>query len=291
MSLLDAIEDLESSTEGSRDKILRAPFGYPGGKSRSIREILKHLPYTDYWIDVFGGSGAVTCARKPCRLEIFNDRYSGVVAFYRCIRNKQLMEQLCDLIDLTIHSREDFKWCHDTWENIDDPLERAFRWYYMWAYSFGQIGRNWARSLSTTGRLSGKIRNRIKDFPLIHDRFKNIQIDNLDFEQCLIDYDRPEAIFYLDPPYPETFPVFKEDMKQDDHYRMINRIFNLRGFVALSGYNNPIYNDHPWDNKHEWDSYVSLQSIGGKGNRKDHIHHLEERSHATECLWIKESNG
>lgn len=106
--LFDMLDGLSTHVEPeSRDQeILRPPFSYPGSKSRSIDKILPHLPYTGVYIEPFGGSAAVLLARRPSKLEVFNDRYAGVVAFYRCIRDNNLMCQLCERLDLTIHARE-----------------------------------------------------------------------------------------------------------------------------------------------------------------------------------------
>ena len=45
-NLLDMFDDLDRQTdpEGSGDdRIIRAPFGYPGGKTKSISNILTHI--------------------------------------------------------------------------------------------------------------------------------------------------------------------------------------------------------------------------------------------------------
>ena len=284
MSLEDLFDELEANT--SPRQVLRAPFGWPGGKSRSLDYIIPKLPNRKIWVDVFGGSGAVTLARHKSKLEVFNDRYSGVVAFYRCVKHRKKFDALCDWLEHTVHSREDFVWSKETWENCEDDVERAARWYYMVSYSFGGLGRNFGRATSPSGTLSGKIRNNLKLFPKIHDRFKNIQVENQDWYQCLCDYDSPDTVFYLDPPYIDADSgIYKE--KDVDYYALIRAVFNCEGFVALSGYSNPVFENQDWDERYEWESYVSIQSLGGKGNYKDNIHHLEQRKKAKEVLWIK----
>ncbi|GAG08047.1 unnamed protein product, partial [marine sediment metagenome] len=199
MGLFDDLDLIDN--QSSKDaNILRAPFGYPGGKSRSLGNILPHLPYRNKYIEPFGGSAAVLLARKPSKLEVFNDRYAGVVAFYRCLRDPILFPKLLEWLDLTIHAREEFTWCKNTWENPDDPVERAGRWYYMVQSSFGSIGRNWGRQ-TTRSSMAGKIRRKLKLFPEIHERFFNVQVENQDWEDCLRDYDSPDAVIYCDPPY------------------------------------------------------------------------------------------
>jgi len=43
--------------------------------------------------------------------------------------------------------------------------------------------------------------NSIKNIETITERLRNVQIDNLDFRQCIRNWDDMDAFFYLDPPY------------------------------------------------------------------------------------------
>jgi len=288
--LFDMLDGLsEGEAPDTREDIIRAPFAYPGSKSRSIDKILPHLPYLNAYIEPFGGSAAVMLARRPSKLEVFNDRYAGVTAFYRCIRDPGLFHQLCERLDLTVHSREEFLWSRDTWEKTDDLVERAARWYYVTKYSFGSLGRNFGRSTSSKARLSA-IQDKLILFPRIHERFKYVQVENQDWSQCLQDYDNHETVFYLDPPYIDVDSgVYKNKMDQDAHRRLLETIFTLKGFVAISGYSNPIYDNCPWDDKHQWEAFVSIQSRAyTESNSKKYLEGVEERAHSEECLWIKE---
>ena len=292
MSLLDAFDDLDrNSGEKTRDVIVRAPFPYPGGKSKSVENIIAHLPYRSRYIEPFGGSAAVLLARHPSPLEVFNDRYAGVVAFYRCIRHPEKFQKLCDWLELTIHSREDFVWCKETWKDVTDDVERAARWYYMTAYSFGSLGRNFGRSTSGRGGLAGKIRNKLKEFAGLHDRFKKVQVENQDWYDCINDYDNHDTVFYMDPPYVDTDSgIYKDKMNHDDHRRFLNTVFSLKGFVAVSGYPNPLYDNQNWDDAYQWGAFVSIKSAAyDDANRKKHLEGIEERGFNTECLWIKEA--
>lgn len=290
--MMDLFDELDANTEQvTRDVIIRAPFPYPGGKSRSIEHIIPLLPASRVYVEPFGGSAAVLLSKRPCKLEVFNDRYAGVVAFYRCMRDKDKFNQLYEKIHLTVHSREDFVFCRDTWQDCADDVERAFRWYYMICYSFGSLGRNFGRTISGQGRLSGKIRNHLEHFDRIHTRFKTVQVENQDWYTCLLDYDSEDTVFYIDPPYVDASEgIYKSEMKHDDHRRLISTIFTLKGCCVVSGYSNPLYENNPWDGRHEWESFVSIKSIAyTESNRKEELKGIETRGKAKEVLWIKES--
>lgn len=292
MDLLNAFSDLERQSETeNRDKVLRAPFAYPGGKSRSVRAILPELPYTDVYIEPFGGSGAVLLARHSSKLEVFNDRYSGVVAFYRCLANHKKTDALIERLDLTVHAREEFVYAKANWQKVEDDVERAALWYYMVTYSFASLGRNFGRSITSRSPMSQKLANRLKLLPLIHERFRNVQVENLDWFDCMKDYDQPTAVFYCDPPYVDAHRgTFKHEMSVDDHRHFLDFVFNCQAFVAVSGYANPLYDNQAWDNRLEWDSFVSIRPAAfTESNYKKQFEHLSKRESVKEVLWIKEA--
>lgn len=290
MSDWDPFEELDAyETKRTREEILKPPFGYPGGKSKSVLQILGHLPYGKRYIEPYGGSAALLLARKSSRLEVFNDRYAGVTSFYRCIKNRDKMRQLCDWLELTVHSREEFLLCRDTWENTHSDVERAARWYYMTQYSFGTMGRNFGRSTSPKAILAS-LRKKLKLFPLIHSRFEHVQVENQDGIDCVIDYDAPDAVFYVDPPYVDSHAgAYKHIMKHAAHRRLLETIDNSKGFFAVSGYSNPIYEDTiEWDERHEFKAFVSLQAMAFKdSNQKADVEGINKRTHAQEILWIR----
>jgi DNA adenine methylase len=278
-------EHEESFDDGvNRETYLRAPFGWPGGKYKELNNILPHLPYRDSYIEPFGGSGAVLLARKNSRLEVFNDRYAGVVAFYRCIRDDVKVRQLVERLDLCLHSREEFLWCKETWNNgtITDDVERAARWFYMIIYSFSNIGGAFARVTHSTSIISTRLHNHLNEFNLIHTRMKRVQVENLDFRICLKDFDFEGAVYYLDPPYLNSSDPYNIPMTENDHKEMLDIVKGMKGFVAVSGYPNELYNKYHWDEYYEWDRFIAM--------RPNHVQHDKDtgtRATRKECLWIK----
>jgi len=290
-NLLDLFDSLERATTDDIKKYpKKAPFGWPGGKSRSIRFILPHLPQTHTYVEPFGGSGVVLLNRQVSRLEVFNDRYAGIIAFYQCLRSKELCTRLMEWLDLTVNSREEWLRCAETWEDQTDLIERAGRWYYMHEYSFGSLGRNWGRARSGryTG-INGKIAKKIKCFSEVHERFRNVQIENLDGIECMEQYDSKHTVFYVDPPYIDCDQgVYKHQVCPRYHRDLMEFIFNCKGFVALSGYDNPFYTDYDWDAKYDWDVFVSIQGTSKNTGLKNVVDQME-RGKTQECLWIKEA--
>lgn len=266
------------------DKYLRAPFGYVGGKSRALKHVLPHLPYREGYIEPFGGSAAVLLAREPSKLEVYNDRYGGVVAFYRCLRDYKKGEQLAQMLEKTIYSKEDFYFCKDTWEDATDDVERAFKWYYMHCYSFGNKDRQWGRSKG----LGGRVRDVWQRFLPVHRRIKKVRFENLDWRKLIEEYDSKNHVFYMDPPYLSSYTgTYRHELSPLDHEDLLEHIFDMDAFVAVSGYSHPLYDNQPWDEVYEWEQFVS---VGGhaysEANGKAETN-VKNNNSNLEKLWIK----
>ena len=271
---------------------LKPPFQWTGGKSFSVPKIVPMLPYTSRYVEVFGGSGAVLLGREPSKLEVYNDIFSGLVCFYRCLRDPAKYQQMINWLDLNIHSREEFYWNVEHWHDISDDVERACRWYYTVVYSFNGLGRSFGRTLSPVAGLAGAISRKIKLFPEIHARFRDVQVENQNWLECMSDYDHPETVFYCDPPYVDAYRgTYKNEMSPDDHREFLDHVFRMKGFVAVSGYPNPLYDSRDWDSKETWDVRIMAKGLA----KKDHANpwgtedRQDVRGKSTECLWIKEA--
>lgn len=283
-SLFNELENFEDV----RESYIRAPFGYPGGKSRSFDKILPFLPYRKTFVEVFGGSGVIILNRKKSMLDVYNDRYGGVVAFYRCIRDPRKLAFLIQRLELTVHAREEFIWCKQTWEACEDDVERAARWYYMIMTSFGAKSHAFARAIN--GKAPLKVHEHLPLFYPVHERFKNIQVENQDWKQCVNDYASVDTVFYHDPPYLFTDSgIYDIKMDMTAHRRLLDTIKITPGFHALSGYDNDLYSQYDWDSVHEWSVNVTIDSFAEteSNNRTGTV--KSGRETAKETLWIKDN--
>lgn len=280
---------------GSNDRVndhdyIRAPFGWPGGKFKSLQHIIPRLGRGTILNDCCGGSGVITInAPSSYSLKVFNDRHSGVVAFFRCLKDPEKVGRLVDWLSLTPHSREDFVWCHDSWENVTDDVERAARWYYMLRISFSQLGRNFGRTLKGPNQLAKKLYSDLEHLWVIHERIigENVQIENRDCVLNMREYDSFTTDHYVDPDYLGTDPGIYEH--RVDHQLLLKAVFEMQGQVFVSGYRSELYDSYPWDEIQTWDVMVSTKAQAF--NERNHLAHKEgfmDRSRkAQEVLYIK----
>lgn len=208
-------------------------IGWIGGKKLLRKEIISLFPEDcERYIEVFGGAGWVLFGKecKVKQLEVFNDVNSNLINLYRCIKYhcSELQRELAWLID----SREQFFEFRVQLENkigLTD-IQRAARYLYLIKYSFGSD----RRSFATAGK---DISKTIAFLQEVRERLNRVVIENKDFENLIQVYDRPKALFYLDPPYVGTEKVYDGQFTKKDHIRLRDTLSKIKGKFILS------YND------------------------------------------------
>lgn len=181
----------------------KSVFKYPGGKTQLFSWIQDHIVDHRTWVDVFGGSGVVTANKSPSNVEVYNDRDGDIVHFFITLRDHG--DELAEWLAQTPHSRElHRKYAHEFYDGVrpDDDIERAGRFFYL---RYTQWGTKYT---SFSGYNGGKKRSAASSYNQAIDRlerwrgrFRNVQIEQLDFADVLERYDSTKTLFYCDPPY------------------------------------------------------------------------------------------
>jgi DNA adenine methylase len=249
---------------------------------------MPHIPYRKKYIEVFGGTGAVLLNRERSEVEVFNDRNSGIVDFYKCIRDPAGIEQVKKRLDLMQLSRQEFIEARDNWASCSDIVDRATQWYYSIEASFSGMGKAFGRAINTPNK---DVTEKFPYFDHVHKRLKNVLIENIDAFDLIKDFDCHDAVFYLDPPYMPGMSFedkYEETLTQNDHVRLCELIMKSKGFFALSGYNNELYDSYHWDKIIDYKILITAdaQAKTETNNKKG----LESsRGMRKEFLWIKEA--
>ncbi len=173
-------------------------MSWVGGKKALRDAIVARLDERcDRYVEVFGGGGWVLFHKRPSKFEVYNDFNGTLVNLYRCVRDHP--DELCEELRYSLNSRRDFDYIRDLLHSdtrIPD-IKRA-------AFFYQVIRESYASGLDSFG---GQPHNIWNNFPIIHkasERLQTVVIENKDFEKLIAQYDRPNTIFYLDPPYFET---------------------------------------------------------------------------------------
>lgn len=214
------------------DTELNSPIGRIGGKRALRKEIISRFPQDGVgrYIEVFFGAGWVFFGRekKSGQLEVINDKDGNIVNLFRCIKYHR--EALQDELGWLVTARETF---FDAIAQLEagglTDIQRAARFYYRIRCSFGSDQKTFATASKTAANIAF--------LAAVQQRLKGVIIENRDFEPILKTYDRPDALFYLDPPYLGAEQYYDGGFSWEDHLRLAACLRRLKGRFVLS------YND------------------------------------------------
>ena len=193
------------------------------------KKILEQFPQ-DYkrYIEVFGGAGWMLFAEeRRVDLEVYNDIDGRLINLFRCVKYhpdalQKELEWIHTSRDMFFDARQDIRGLTD--------IQRAARFYLLIKGSFGTD----LRSFGARKKDMEKAVQYLKD---VSHRLRNVVIERMDFEHLIKVYDRPGALFYLDPPYFGAEEYYKAGFGPGDHARLHDALGRIQGRFVLS------YND------------------------------------------------
>ena len=204
-------------------------MSWVGGKKALREAIVARLCCScDRYVEVFGGGAWVLFHKLPGKFEVYNDFNPNLANLYRCVRDHP--EELCEELRYTLNARVDFDHIREVLrtKTVIPDIRRA-------AYFYQIIRESYASGLDSFG---AQPHNMWRNFPLITEASKRLQsvvIENKDFEKLIQPYDRPNTIFYLDPPYYETEDYYEDvGFGTADHERLCNALMQIKGKFLLS---------------------------------------------------------
>lgn len=228
----------------SHDSSKLIAFNYFGGKFTWVDWLYKYFPPHIHFLDVFGGSMAVSLNKPLSKINTYNDVNGEVVNFFRVLRDQP--EELITKLMMTPISRREYNEC---WGAVDDPVEWARRFYLRARQSFYGLGgqrqnKGWHAAKEKTeaylGETVSRWWNAIPKLIEIVERLMSMQIEDKCFRELIPAMDFPEAFFYLDPPYPEESRASKNDYRfdftQNDHIDLATVAKQCKGMVMISSY-------------------------------------------------------
>lgn len=113
---------------------MKTPISYYGGKQKMLPIILKLIPSHNLYNEPFCGGAAVFFAKEKSKVEVLNDTNNFVTNFYeQCKIN---FEPLQKLIQVTMHSRDSYKYAKFIYENsiFFSKTRKAWAFYVLCNY-------------------------------------------------------------------------------------------------------------------------------------------------------------
>jgi DNA adenine methylase len=242
------LEEMKNAKKSNKLLAIR----WYGGKFSHLDWLLPILPSCQHFCEPFGGSAAVLLNRDPSPVETYNDIDGDLVIFFRVLRDKP--DELIEKLAFTPFSRQEFRRAYEMRGRTDiADVERA-RLFFVRAEQVriglaqtSTAGRwAWCKLTSRRG-MSGAVSrwlNRIDALWAVSERLRRVQIENRDAIEVILQYDSPETLFYLDPPYPHEsrgdVHAYAYEMTERDHERLAEVLHSIQGKAAISGYRSPL---------------------------------------------------
>ena len=240
-----------------------------GGKARIASWIVECLPPHQVYVEAFGGSGAVLIAKSPSAMEIFNDRDGGLVHFFEVLATRpgKLIKRFDGLFYSAFRDPTPTR----------DPVEIAARFFLhnntTWAVANGNSFRRQTRPDKDGRTVAIVFQKRKKHLDKVAERLKRVIFENRNALDIIRQYDGPDVLHYVDPPYygPRRNHLYEHEMMDEaSHRELASVLHNARGSVVLSGYASELYKELYGD----WQIAVRRAQTNAKDHRQ-------------ECLWIK----
>lgn len=202
-----------------------------GGKRRLAKHILPLFPAHTCYVEPFSGAAALYFLKTPSKTEIINDINGELVNLYRVVKHH--LEEFVRQFKWALVSRQIYKWLQDTPEETLTDIQRAARFYYLQKQAFGGKVAEHTFGTSTTSAPRFNLLRIEEELSMAHLRLSRTLIEHLDWQQCIMRYDRPHTLFYCDPPYWGTEGYGVEfGLENYDHMAELAR--SIKGDMIIS---------------------------------------------------------
>ena len=258
------LEEAREAARTRKDRKVKYPAWwtaitpYSGGKQRAhLRKfVTDHLPTEDIdiYVEPFAGAASIFLARPRVEQEVLIERCRHQWALLTTLRDQpeRLVTALANYpVKAEPHLFQIAKESLLEGRCVDE-LDLAKCQLIRNALSVNAKGESYRPSSVMTA--SGEVRTRPSLKKIVttaaksSPRLKGVEILNADCVPLLTDYDSPKTMFYVDPPYlhstRSTKKLYNHEMSDDDHERLLKAIVKLEGKVAISGFDNDLYNDY-----------------------------------------------
>jgi DNA adenine methylase len=207
------------------------PLSYIGGKNRLATRIIEIFPKHTTYVEAFAGGAQVFFHKEPSTVEVLNDLDGEIINFFRiCQAHHEELLRYCRYL---LASRNWFELLKRTDPATLTDIQRAARYMYLLKNAYAGLIRDphYKRHIVKPPTFNPA------NFPEVirdaHKRLERVQIECLSYKEILARFDRPQTLFYLDPPYWGK-KLYRYNFNEADFKALEEHLRKLRGKFVLS---------------------------------------------------------
>jgi len=207
-----------------------------GGKRRLAKHILPLFPDHVCYVEPFAGGAAMFFLKVQSEVEVLNDCNNELITLYRVLQHH--LEEFYRQFKWSLISRQMFEWLKITAPETLTDIQRAARFYYLQKMAFGGKVDNQTFGTATTDPPRLNLLRMEEDLSQAHLRLSRCYIEHLDWLKCIDKYDRPQTLFFCDPPYWQTVG-YGVGFGFEQYELLADKMRSIKGKMILT------INDHP----------------------------------------------
>lgn len=202
--------------------------GYIGGKRVLAKLLVPRINAIEHqlYCEPFLGLGGVFFRRdRRPKVEAVNDRSKDVATFFRVLQRHY--QALLDMLKWQLTSRAEFERLIKVDPDTLTDLERSARFLYLQKLAFGGKVDGRTFGISTTHPAKFDITKLVPLLEAAHERLAGVYIECLPWQAFIQRWDRPQALFFCDPPYWGVEDYYGKDAFGRDEFEALSEV--LRG--------------------------------------------------------------
>lgn len=207
------------------------PLAYIGGKNRLAKQIIELFPKHTTYVEPFAGGAQVLFHKEPSTVEVLNDLDGDIVNLFRVCQLHH--EELIRYMKFMLVSRNWFAAVKAQIPGTLTDIQRAARFFYLQKNSFAGLVRRQDYRYSVVGPSGFNPKRLPQLLEQAHERLARVQIESVPYEEILNRFDKPETLFYLDPPYFRR-KLYRFNLKDEEFITLAERLRAIKGKFILS---------------------------------------------------------
>ena len=214
---------------------MKSFLAYMGGKSLLADRIISRFPDHQCYVEVFAGAAWLLFKKdeKTSRVEIINDINLDLVTLYRVI--KYHIEEFIRYFKWILVARDEFeRFKIEAPESLTD-IQRAARFYYLLKTGYAARIKNPTFSIATSGQPRLNLLRIEEELSAVHLRLSRVYVENRHYEVLIPKFDKPDTLFYIDPPYHGYENYYGDDVfYRSDFEKLRDVLAGIKGKFIMS---------------------------------------------------------